>query len=324
MDGFVSGGYVVGASGSAEDNHVVVESGRVNDFIYGGNIGGTTPTGHATGNTVEIAGGVIGASVYGGYNNGSGNVTFNAVTVTGGEIHGSVIGGDTSGSGNATGNTVTITGGEIRDDVYGGFNDGGSGTISGNILNVKASASAQNIHKFDKINFYFSGREHTEPVAQGRQCAPRARLSLRIEGGQPRQLRSEHQRLAGQASGHHGRTLRQVGVLTTAIASPAGAGEVASKASRKGRHEQAITLYRETVARSCYDACSSFFVMLLFVFPERSKPPFHRFAVYTSRAQAPPPLRRGRLLDNDILASAAGAGEVASKASRKGCHERCS
>ena len=176
MDGGVSGGYVVGASGSAEDNHVVVESGRVNDFIYGGNIGGTTPTGHATGNT------------------------------------------------------VTITGGEIRDHVYGGFNGGGSGTISGNILNVKASASAQNIHHFDKINFYFSGREHTEPVAQGRQCAPRARLSLRIEGGQPRQLRSEHQRLAGQASGHHGRTLRQVGVLTTAIASPAVAGRLGSMA----------------------------------------------------------------------------------------------
>ena len=160
MDGGVSGGYVVGASGSAEGNHVVVESGRVNDFIYGGNIGGATPTGHATGNTVEISGG------------------------------------------------------EIHDHVYGGFNGGGSGTISGNILNVKASASAQNIHHFDKINFYFSGREHTEPVAQGRQCAPRARLSLRIEGGQPRQLRSEHQRLAGQASGHHGRTLRQVGVLS--------------------------------------------------------------------------------------------------------------
>ncbi|EJO20918.1 hypothetical protein HMPREF1148_1189, partial [Selenomonas sp. FOBRC6] len=190
VDGVV-GGYVGGASGSAEDNHVVVESGRVNDFIHGGEIGDAASMGHVTGNTVTIAGGVIDAPVYGGYNNGSGNVTGNRVTITGGEIHGSVIGGDTFGSGNVTGNTVTITGGEIRDHVYGGFrngdgdvkdnivnigdgahdlaagtridqsiyggfNNGGSGTISGNILNVKASASAQNIRNFDKINFYFT------------------------------------------------------------------------------------------------------------------------------------------------------------------------
>ena len=181
MDGFVSGGYVVGASGSAEGNHVVVESGRVNDFIYGG------------------------------FTTGNGDVKDNIVNI-----------GD--------GAHDLAVGTRIQKSIYGGFNDGGSGTISGNILNVKASASAQNIHHFDKINFYFSGREHTEPVAQGRQCAPRARLSLRIEGGQPRQLRSEHQRLAGQASGHHGRTLRQVGVLTTAIASPAVAGRLGSMA----------------------------------------------------------------------------------------------
>ena len=245
VNGGVFGGSVDGASGSAEDNHVVVESGRVNDFIRGGNIDDPASTDHVTGNTVTIAGGVIDAPVYGGYTNGSGNVTGNRVTITGGEIHGSVIGGDTFGSGNVTGNTVTITGGEIhrfvfggaghesanvtgntvtitggeihrfvfggaghesanvtgntvtitggeiRDHVYGGFtngngdvtgnivnigdgahdlaagtsiqksiyggsNDGGSGTISGNILNVKASASAQNIHNFDTINFHFT------------------------------------------------------------------------------------------------------------------------------------------------------------------------
>ena len=217
VDVFVSGGSVRGASGSAEDNHVVVESGSVNDFIHGGEIGDAASMGHVTGNTVTIAGGVIDAPVYGGYNNGSGNVTRNEVTVTGGingsviggdtfgsgnvtgntvtitggKINGSVFGGDTHGSGNVTGNTVTITGGEIRDHVYGGFrngdgdvkdnivnigdgahdlaagtridqsiyggfNNGGSGTISGNILNVKASASAQNIRNFDKINFHFT------------------------------------------------------------------------------------------------------------------------------------------------------------------------
>ena len=217
VDVFVSGGSVRGASGSAENNHVVVESGSVNDFIHGGEIVDAASMGHVTGNTVTIAGGVIDAPVYGGYNNGSGNVTRNEVTVTGGingsviggdtfgsgnvtgntvtitggKINGSVFGGDTHGSGNVTGNTVTITGGEIRDHVYGGFrngdgdvkdnivnigdgahdlaagtridqsiyggfNNGGSGTISGNILNVKASASAQNIRNFDKINFHFT------------------------------------------------------------------------------------------------------------------------------------------------------------------------
>ena len=225
VDGVVCGGYVAGASGSAEDNHVVVESGRVNDYIYGGVIEGAASTGHVKGNTVEIAGGVIDApAVYGGYTSGRGNVTGNTVTITGGEIHGSVTGGDIGGvdstghvtgnrvtitggeirgtviggdigsmdsTGHVTGNTVTITGGVIRGDVYGGFRNwngdvkdnivnigdgknalkegtqiqksiyggsrnGGSGTISGNILNVKAAASAQNIHNFDKINFYFT------------------------------------------------------------------------------------------------------------------------------------------------------------------------
>ena len=193
VDGFVSGGSVRGASGSAEDNHVVVESGTVNDFIHGGEIGDTS-TGHVKGNTVTIAGGVINTSVYGGYNSGSGNVTGNRVTITGGEINGSVIGGTNANAistGSVTGNEVTITGGKIRDHVrggftagdgdvtgnivnigdgahdlatgtsiqksiYGGSNDGGSGTISGNILNVKASASAQNIHNFDTINFHFT------------------------------------------------------------------------------------------------------------------------------------------------------------------------
>ena len=193
VDGAVSGGSVRGASGSAEDNHVVVESGTVNDVIHGGEIGDTS-TGHVKGNTVTIAGGVINTSVYGGYNSGSGNVTGNRVTITGGEINGSVIGGTNANAistGSVTGNEVTITGGKIRDHVrggftagdgdvkdnivnigdgahdlatgtsiqksiYGGSNDGGSGTISGNILNVKASASAQNIHNFDKINFYFT------------------------------------------------------------------------------------------------------------------------------------------------------------------------
>ena len=221
VDGAVFGGSVRGASGSAENNHVVVESGTVNNFIRGGNIDDTASTDHVTGNTVTIAGGVIDAPVYGGYNNGSGDVTRNEVTITDGEIHSAVSGGAGHGSGNVTGNTVTITGGEIRgsvnggtnespsttgsvtgntvtitggeirDPVYGGFtngdgdvkdnivnigdgahdlaagtridksiyggsNGGGSGTISGNTLNVKASASAQNIHNFDTINFHFT------------------------------------------------------------------------------------------------------------------------------------------------------------------------
>ena len=165
VDG-VLGGYVGGASGSAEDNHVVIESGTVKNFIYGGNIG-IASTGHATRNTVEIAGGVIDAPVYGGTNESpfsTGSVTGNTVTITGGEIRDHVYGGFTYGDGDVTGNIVNIgdgahdlaTGTSIQKSIYGGSNDGGSGTISGNILNVKASASAQNIHNFDKINFHFT------------------------------------------------------------------------------------------------------------------------------------------------------------------------
>ena len=155
------GGVVYRGSGSAEDNHVVVESGRVNDVIFGGDIVSRS-TGHVKGNTVEIAGGVINTSVYGGYNNGSGDVTGNAVTITGGEIRDDVYGG--FGNGDVKDNIVNIgdgvhdlaAGTRIDKSIYGGSNGGGSGTISGNILKVKASASAQNIHNFDKINFYFT------------------------------------------------------------------------------------------------------------------------------------------------------------------------
>ena len=136
VDGFVSGGFVYGASGSAEANHVVIESGRVNDVIYGGGIG-IASTGHATGNTVTITGGEIRGHVYGGFTYGDGDVTGNIVNI-----------GD--------GAHDLAAGTRIDKSIYGGSNDGGSGTISGNTLNVKASASAQNIHNFDTINFHFT------------------------------------------------------------------------------------------------------------------------------------------------------------------------
>ena len=132
----VSGGSVYGASGSAENNHVVIESGRVNDVIYGGCIG-IASTGHATGNTVTITGGEIRGHVYGGFTYGNGDVTGNIVNI-----------GD--------GAHDLAAGTRIDKSIYGGSNDGGSGTISGNTLNVKASASAQNIHNFDTINFHFT------------------------------------------------------------------------------------------------------------------------------------------------------------------------
>ena len=135
VDGVV-GGYVDGASGSAEDNHVVVESGTVKNFIYGGQVADAASTGHVTGNTVTITGGEIRNHVYGGFTNGNGDVTGNIVNIGDG-VH------------------DLAAGTRIDKSIYGGSNRGGSGTISGNILNVKASASAQNIHNFDTINFYF-------------------------------------------------------------------------------------------------------------------------------------------------------------------------
>ena len=186
----IYGGQIGGTAsmGHVTGNTVTIAGGVIDAPVYGGDTHGS---GNVTRNEVTVTGGEIHGSVIGGDTFGSGNVTGNTVTITGGEIHSFVFGGDTHGSGNVTGNTVTITGGEIRDHVYGGFrngdgdvkdnivnigdgahdlaagtridqsiyggfNNGGSGTISGNTLNVKASASAQNIHNFDTINFHFT------------------------------------------------------------------------------------------------------------------------------------------------------------------------
>ncbi|WP_315437139.1 hypothetical protein [uncultured Selenomonas sp.] len=163
IDASVYGGYNNG-SGNVKGNAVTVTGGEIHQTVSGGASHGSD---NATGNTVTVAGGEIRGSVIGGTNESpvsTGSVTGNTVTITGGEIRDHVYGGFTNGNGDVTGNIVNIgdgahdlaAGTRIDKSIYGGSNGGGSGTISGNSLNVKASASAQNIYNFDKINFHFT------------------------------------------------------------------------------------------------------------------------------------------------------------------------
>ena len=113
--------------------------------VYGGWVygdSGDSPTGTATGNTVNInsgtVGSVTGGQVGGGYYTVTGDATDNTVNINGGTIGKasgwqSIIGG-VAFNGAANNNTVNISGGTINNDVWGGQGataDGNTVTISG-------------------------------------------------------------------------------------------------------------------------------------------------------------------------------------------------
>lgn len=142
------GGYVNSKSGAVSGNKVFMESGEVVQSINSGSTGGS---GDATGNSIELSGGTVTVSVYGGVSAG-GNAKGNSVTIGGGSIDakaGNVYGGVTltsesaessgnylyikesgtvdanayggySGFGSALKNIVTMTGGTVGDCLYGG------------------------------------------------------------------------------------------------------------------------------------------------------------------------------------------------------------
>lgn len=142
------GRYVNSGSGAVSCNKVFMESGEVVQSINSGSTGGS---GDATGNSIELSGGTVTVSVYGGVSAG-GNAKGNSVTIGGGSIDakaGNVYGGVTltsesaessgnylyikesgtvdanayggySGFGSALKNIVTMTGGTVGDCLYGG------------------------------------------------------------------------------------------------------------------------------------------------------------------------------------------------------------
>ena len=132
----VYGGYTDGA-GKVESNKVVIKNGTVRT-VYGGK----SVSGNVTKNIVEIKGGAVNQSIYGGEAGGSGKAEENIVTLTSGTASGDIFGGVAS-SGAATGNKVNINGGSAANhDVYGGFST--SGNATGNTVTVTAG-SVRNI-----------------------------------------------------------------------------------------------------------------------------------------------------------------------------------
>ena len=141
--------------GIAKENHVIIDGGTVQQAVYGGRTerGAGSADGSAEGNTVTISGGsvqdVFGASVE------LGNATGNIVTINGGTVHN--IWGGFSASGETRNNTVNLgdgthalKAGTTIGKIYGG----NQSDVSGNELNVKANATAENIGNFDKVTFY--------------------------------------------------------------------------------------------------------------------------------------------------------------------------
>ena len=131
---YISGGRTEGSAGDAKNNTVRVEStaykntartaagtGTIEN-VYGGFIGSDKNAGCATGNTVDLSGGIV-KTIYGGY---------------------------TRGTGKTTGNTVRFTGGTVTGTIYGGSD---AKDVKENTLVVSGERTAGQIANFEKLHF---------------------------------------------------------------------------------------------------------------------------------------------------------------------------
>ena len=137
VSGNIFGGFIdkgVGtAGGSSKDdgNKVNISGGTVGGSVYGGRVS----VGEARNNVVTIAQGEVKGEVGGGLAVG-GSATSNKVVVSGGTITGQVFGGAADAvkngkeiiqqSGNANQNEVEITGGTFNDSIAGGITENGN------------------------------------------------------------------------------------------------------------------------------------------------------------------------------------------------------
>lgn len=156
-DGDLYGGYSAGGN-TTTNNKVTIKalpSGNLNN-VYGAMTDTTTATAHSTYNTVNIESTVgttrtIG-NIYGGYTKApTGDATHNTVNLRGGHITGDVYGGKADGTGVTTNNTVNIEGTGIT--VGGVIAGGNQAAAADNKLNVRGTASAKTVEKFDIITF---------------------------------------------------------------------------------------------------------------------------------------------------------------------------
>ncbi|ORT98791.1 outer membrane autotransporter barrel domain protein [Anaerovibrio sp. JC8] len=127
-------GNAVGAvtdSGVAIGNVASVNGGRV-----GGDVAGATSNSGtvSNGNTAKVQSAEVGGNVYGGKST-SGEVNTSIVNVSGGTVKGSVYGGQTDGDKKADGNQVKLEQeAKVQKDVYGGYSQ--QGIATGNKVTV--------------------------------------------------------------------------------------------------------------------------------------------------------------------------------------------
>ena len=156
-DGDVYGGYSSGGNTTTENTVTIkaLPTGGLNN-VYGAMTDTTAATAHSTYNTVNVESTVGTAktigNVYGGYTKAAtGDATHNTVTLRGGHITGDVYGGKADGTGVTTNNTVNIEGTGIT--VGGVIAGGNQAAAADNKLNVRGTASAKTVEKFDIITF---------------------------------------------------------------------------------------------------------------------------------------------------------------------------
>ena len=149
--------YSAGVALSAEGNTVKISGGTIGTSESQSIIGGEVKfyPGTANNNTVEISGGTINSTIWGGKSE-KGNAEGNTVTISGSPtfaassgIHGAAAGGD------AINNTVNILANNIAIGYLIGGEPMGSGTSSGNTLNIAAKGvTTGSVNAFQNINFY--------------------------------------------------------------------------------------------------------------------------------------------------------------------------
>lgn len=123
----------VQTSGKSSGNTVTINDGTVKNSVLGGH----SAMSDAIGNTVNIAGGIIGTE-----SSGTGKADNNAIA------------GGFAEKGQANNNTVNITGGTLGAmmSLYGGYSEKGS---SGNTLNLHTKGNTvKNLGYFQNLNFY--------------------------------------------------------------------------------------------------------------------------------------------------------------------------
>lgn len=185
----VVGGFAL-TSGSTSNNSVIINGGTFGtsgSSTDGSVVGGYTPSGDASGNTVKITDGLLHGNVYGGYSK-NGDASGNAVVIEGGTFNALVTGGY-SENGNASGNTVMIKNGIFTSDVLGGRSENASAfntnmNISGGDFAKTVTAAYAPHGAISGTTVYISGGDFKKAVTGA--YTPNGAISgttVNIDGG---------------------------------------------------------------------------------------------------------------------------------------------